>query len=323
MRLGVAAPFHLEATVRVLQRRPANLIDTWEQQRYRRVIRVDGRPLLIEVENRGSIDVPNMRLAVIPADDAGAVMTARQRREAMRLTRAILGLDVDASVAQRRAESDPGLRDTAHALRGMRPPHYPEIFETFASVIPFQQLSLEAGIAISTNLIRRFGQVLTFAGNRRVAFPSAAVIAGARTSSLVRCGLSRSKAHALRGAARRIAAGELTAETINSLPSSEALAQLLQLPGIGPWSAALILLRGFGRTDVFPPADSGAQNSLVALMHLRSRASLARVVERFAEYRGFLYFYGLGSRLLAAGLIHPAGKPRARGPLTQGAKFTH
>ena len=35
-RLVIQAPFHLEATVRVLQRRPANRVDVWDRNRYRR-----------------------------------------------------------------------------------------------------------------------------------------------------------------------------------------------------------------------------------------------------------------------------------------------
>lgn len=291
--------------MRVLQRRPTNLIDVWAQERYRRVIRIDGNPRLIAVENRGSIDAPDVRL-MVRAEDGGSPATARERREAARITSAILGLDVDASAPQRRAEVDPALRDTALALRGMRPPHYPDLFETFASVIPFQQLSLQAGMAAVAKLVHRFGHVVTFSGMRCFAFPLADSIAEAPASVLERCGMSRHKAHSLHSAARAIASGTLRAEALVQLPSSEALARLVELPGIGPWSAALILLRGFGRVDVFPQADSGAESSLIALMHLRSRASLARVIERFGEYRGFLYFYGLASRLLAAGLIHPA-----------------
>src|SRR5678816_3540319 len=37
-RLATLAPFHLEATVRVLQRRPGNLVDVWEHDRYLRVL---------------------------------------------------------------------------------------------------------------------------------------------------------------------------------------------------------------------------------------------------------------------------------------------
>ena len=55
------------------------------------------------------------------------------------------------------------------------------------------------------------------------------------------------------------------------------------------------------------------ESSLMALLYLRSRASLARVVGRFGDCRGYLYFYGLASRLLTVGRIHPA-PPSVRRP---------
>ena len=122
--------------------------------------------------------------------------------------------------------------------------------------------------------------------------------------------MSVRKCEALRRIAGTIATGSLTAEELRVLPSIDALERLMQLSGVGPWSAALILLRGLRRLDVFPQADTGAEGSLAKLLRLRSRASLYRIVESFGEYRGYLYFYGLASRLLAAELIHPA--PRRR-----------
>jgi DNA-3-methyladenine glycosylase II len=305
-RLAVAAPFNLEATVRVLQRRPTNLIDVWEHQRYRRTVRISGQ-LLIEVANRGTIDSPHLRLSILPRD-----ILSSERTEAARTTSEILGLGVDSSPCQRRAEASPTLRCTALALRGMRPPRYPDFFETFANVIPFQQLSLEAGMAAIKQLVQRFGDVLLLDGRRYPVFPSAEVIADSRTASLRRCGLSARKSLALRSIAKAIASGVLTAREIDRLSSSEALERLVQLPGIGAWSAALVLLRGFGRLDVFPEADTGVESSLTTLMRLRSRTSLGRVAARFGECRGYLYYYGLASRLLSAGLIHPAPAALAR-----------
>jgi len=293
--------------VRVLQRRPTNLIDVWEQQRYRRTVRIGGQLRLIEVENRGTIDSPDLRLSLLPRD-----ILSSKRSKAAQITSEILGLGVDASPCQRKAEASPALRPTALALRGLRPPRYPDFFETFANVIPFQQLSLEAGMAVIKQLIERFGDVLLLGGGRYPVFPTAEVIADSRTASLRRCGLSARKSLALRSIAKAIASGILSAREIERLSSSEALERLVQLPGIGAWSAALVLLRGFGRLDVFPEADTGVESSLTTLMRLRSRTSLGRVAARFGECRGYLYYYGLASRLLSAGLIHPAPPAPAR-----------
>jgi len=167
--------------------------------------------------------------------------------------------------------------------------------------------NLEATVRV---LQRRSCPVTSRRANERKAIWHSRVPRSA--ASLKRCGLSRKKSLALRSIAESIASGTLAAREIERLPSSEALQRLVQLPGIGAWSAALVLLRGFGRVDVFPQADTGAESSLTALMRLHSRTALARVAERFAECRGYLYYYGLASRLLSARLIHAAPRAPAR-----------
>ena len=119
------------------------------------------------------------------------------------IVRRILGLDVDPAPLRRRAEAEVRLAATALALRGMRPPRFAGLFEAFASVVPFQQLSLDAGIAIVGRLVERFGMALEHGDRTFHAFPEADVVAGARIDSIGRCGLSRSKAETLRRVAAR------------------------------------------------------------------------------------------------------------------------
>jgi DNA-3-methyladenine glycosylase II len=215
----------------------------------------------------------------------------------------VLGLDVDPAPLQRSVE-EAGLGTVALDLRGMRPPRFPDLFESFANVIPFQQLSLDSGAAIVRRLVERFGTPLEHAGRTRYAFPTASAIAGAALARLKACGLSRSKAEALRGIARSIATGALTAETLEVLSSAEAIAVLSDLPGIGAWSASVLLLRGLGRLDVFPPGDAGVARGLRELLRLRSQRSIDRLVRRLGDQRGYLYFCSLGGALLKKGLIH-------------------
>jgi DNA-3-methyladenine glycosylase II len=178
-------------------------------------------------------------------------------------------------------------------------------------VVPFQQLSLDAGTAIVNRLVERFGEHVLLDDRRFATFPTASSIAGARLPTLLKCGLSRSRAESLRQIAKAIDGGELTEGTIAQLSTRDALRTLMELPGIGPWSAAVVLLRGFGRLEVFPPGDAGAARGLNALLCLRTPTALDRVVEGFGDCRGYLYFCGLGGSLLAKGLIRAAPEPPA------------
>jgi len=298
--LATRAPFHLEATVRVLQRRPANAVDLWERGAYERVLTLSRGPVLIEVKSHGTVDDPDLRLS-IRAGDA----SARTRAEARASARRILGLDIDPAPLQRTVNAQRSIRTTCSDLRGMRPPRFSSLFETFASIVPFQQLSLDAGIAIVSKLVMRFGSRLEHDGRRFSVFPTAQRIANARVASLRSCGLSQQKAMTLIGLARLIETRELVEADLAAMSTSAALARLTALPGIGPWSAGLVLLRGLGRLDVFPPGDVGAARGLRALTGLKPRA-LAPFIEGFGEHRGYLYFCALGASLLSKGYIHPA-----------------
>lgn len=299
--LATRAPFHLEATVRVLQRRPTNLVDVWEDQHYLRVLDLPQGLALVRVVNEGTIDAPDVRFEVVKGETSADVL-----ERAEEILRRVLGLDLDPAPLSRLAEAERALAPTAVALRGMRPPRFEGLFETFANVIPFQQVSLDAGVALVRRLVERFGELLEHDGRRYYAFPRASVIAAARLDAIRRCGLSRKKAEALRHAARAIEAGEVSSEKLLAMSSEDAMRSLMELPGIGPWSAGLVLLRGLRRLDVFPSGDVGVVRGLTTLMQLRSERSLERVIRRFGDLRGYLYFCSLGGALLAKGLIHPA-----------------
>jgi 3-methyladenine DNA glycosylase/8-oxoguanine DNA glycosylase len=67
----------------------------------------------------------------------------------------------------------------------------------------------------------------------------------------------------------------------------------------------LILLRGLRRLDVFPAGDIGVIRGLTKLMRVEAGPALERVIKRFGDQRGYLYFCSLGSALAARGLIQP------------------
>jgi DNA-3-methyladenine glycosylase II len=300
-RLDTRAPFHLEATVRVLQRRPGNLVDVWSHDRYLRVFHTADNLVLVEVENRGTIGAPNVRWRVREGAPSSSTRAALART-----IRNILGLDVDPEPLRRLAEAEPRLRPTALALRGMRPPRFPELFEAFANVIPFQQLSLDAGVIIVGRLVERFGASLEYEGRRFYAFPTAGVVARAPLRALRACGLSLRKSESLRRIAGAIESGELSEAALSNLGTANGLAMLAELRGIGPWSAGLVLLRGLRRLDVFPTGDVGAERGLRTVLRKAARAPLNQIVARFGDYRGYLYFCALGGSLVGKGLIHAA-----------------
>ncbi|MPZ19914.1 MAG: DUF488 family protein [Luteitalea sp.] len=192
-QLATLAPFHLEATVRVLQRRPTNLVDVWHQRRYLRALTPADGLALVEVVNHGTIDDPNVRCNVLRGDCSSATRVSLGQT-----LRKVLGLDLNPEPLLRLVEADRRLRPIAVALRGMRPPRFAGLFEAFANVVPFQQVSLDAGVTIVRRLVERFGESLEHENHRWHAFPAARVVAEARLDAIRACGLSLRKAETIR-----------------------------------------------------------------------------------------------------------------------------
>lgn len=302
-RLNVEAPFHLEATVRVLQRRSWNPVDVWEHDSYLRLIHSRQGPALVKVWNARTLDDPDLKYSILTGRHSLAVHASVRAT----LTR-ILGLDASPLMLQRHPRDD-ALTSTVRSLRGMRPPRFPTLFESFASVIPFQQLSIDAGLSILGKLVDRLGEHLTYQGRRYCAFPKAAAVAEAPVEALQACGLSLKKVQTLQTIARAIESGSLAEHDLVRMESAEAIEHLARLPGVGPWTAGLVLLRGFGRMDVFPSGDSGAARALRKLIRIDESTSTEEAVAAFGPSRGYLYFCCLGASLIEKGLIRPAPAP--------------
>ena len=301
--IPVTPPFFLEATVRVLQRRPMNRVNRWEDGRYLRVLPAAEGLQLVAVENRGTVDAPDVRGLVF-----GGPISVTTREQLGATIQRLLGPVVDVAPFYRMARCDPRLQAATAALRGLKPPRFPTLFETIANVIPFQQVSLAAGDAVVGRLVERFGERLRLGDRVYDAFPRPERVAAVAVAALQDVGLSRAKAAALRDIAARIVAGELSEARLEALPSAAAMDILRALRGIGPWSAGLILLRGPRRMEIFPDGDVGAAKNLGRLLGAEDPArdgERQALVARMGDTRGYLYFYALGWRLMHEGLITP------------------
>ena len=297
-------PFRLTPTVRLLQRRPANRVNVLEDGRFYRVLHAADGPRLAVAEDVGSVDQPLVRVSI-----AGGGLDPAQAAKLRATLADMLGVAVDTAPFFKAAGEDPRLRTVATALRGLKPPRFETMFEAIVNSVVFQQITLAAAVTIAGRLAERYGQTVVLDGRRYYGSAEPAAVAAAPDEELRSLGLSARKAQVLRHLAALVLSGDLSFAALRSLPSDEAIRLLDALPGIGRWTAELILLRGLGRLDVFPSGDVGVRRGLARL--LGQEQPLSADEERplaalFGEQRGLLYFLSLGWRLLQEGLIEPA-----------------
>jgi DNA-3-methyladenine glycosylase II len=119
---------------------------------------------------------------------------------------------------------------------------------------------------------------------------------------------SRQKARALIELSNAVVEGELNLAGLALLDDEAAVARLLQLWGVGRWTAEYALLRGLGRLRVFPGDDVGARNNLQRWLRLKKTLDyegVRRTLIRWKPYAGLIYFHLLLDRLAEAGMISP------------------
>ncbi|MEO8137854.1 MAG: hypothetical protein ABI831_28240, partial [Betaproteobacteria bacterium] len=186
------------------------------------------------------------------------------------------------------------LAELARRCAGLRPQRFATLFEALANGICCQQLSLAAGLTRLGHLAERFGPRTP--DGLRAGSPEPTRLAQAPLSALRQAGLSARRAVELRDLARLPL--DLFERELTALPDEAARARLLELPGIGPWTADYVLLRGLGRLDIFPSGDVGAAHTLGRILgRVIEPRDAVRFAARFAPFRGMLYFSMLGHTL--------------------------
>ena len=150
-------------------------------------------------------------------------------------------------------------------------------YETLLRTIVGQQVSVAAAGAVWRRLEAELGTGCA---------PDALL---ARDFDTLRaCGLSRQKQGYARSLAELVVSGGID---LHNLPQDdeEAIAQLVQIKGIGRWSAEIYLLFAEARPDVWPAGDLAVQIEIGRILGLAERPSekMTRdVAERWRPHRG-------------------------------------
>ncbi len=213
------------------------------------------------------------------------VATGTAPVEAVRAqTARMLSLDADARGYEAVAARDPVVARVLATAPGLRPPLFHSPYEAAAwCVLSLRWNARQAG-AVRERLARAHGRELDVAGDRMAAFPTPEQLLAVGSFP----GIPEVKLERLHGVARAAANGELDAERLRHDDPGEAMAGLRRIPGIGPFSASLILIRGSGVCDVpveQEPRLAATVGRLYGLPGPASAADLARIAEGWRPFR--------------------------------------
>ena len=161
--------------------------------------------------------------------------------------------------------------------------NHPDGTELVTRAIIGQQVSVAGARTIAARLAQRIGKPLDApSGSITHRFPDASAIAAVFPEDFP---MPRRRGEALRTAAAAIADGDLVIDP--GVDRDGLRAQLVALPGVGPWTAEYVLMRAVGDPDAFMPTDLGVRHALAAAgLDSSPKAALARA-ERWRPWRAY------------------------------------
>lgn len=235
LQLQYRPPYDWDGVIDFFARHAIDGVENVSPDAYHRQVDCDGAPGHISVR-----PVPGkaaLTLALdLPRLDGIMPLVARVRR--------MFDLDANPAAIAGVLGRDAALAPLLARYPGVRSPVYASATEASIRAIVGQQVSIGAARTVCARLAAACGS--------GAGFPTASAIAGLEDSHFA---MPARRRDSLRRACQLLAPGE----------PRQLLDALGELPGIGPWTLAMVAMRGLGDPDVFPPKDLGLIRAWKAL----------------------------------------------------------
>jgi len=295
LRLPFVEPFDRAAVLAHLGPRVTPGVEALDGSTYRRTLVVCGNPGVVEVDLS---PVPGSHLVMrahLPAfdsiiDDVGRV-------------RSMFGLDDDASAAELHLGADALIGRLIRRRPGLRVVGGWDRFETAVRVIVGQQVSVAGATTITGRIVARHGMALpgSALGLHRL-FPTPDRLTTIDPEGV---GMPKARVATISAVASALIDGRLDLSGAGGLDNTRD--QLLDLPGIGPWTADLVMMRALRDPDAFPAGDLGIRRAVARLTGAESdpsEAEVRAVAEAWRPHRA------LAAQHLWASLHEPTPKEK-------------
>ncbi|HEU4811537.1 MAG TPA: AlkA N-terminal domain-containing protein [Nocardioides sp.] len=283
MRLAVRTPYAGRALLSFLAVRAIPGVEAAGDGWYARTLALPHGTGTVRVEIP---DVPEAgQTAFVKA--TFALEDLRDTAAAAERVRRLLDADCDPVAVAEAFAGDPVIGPLVRATPGLRVPGHVDGDEIAVRAILGQQVSVAGARTVAARLTQAHGRPLAPSPDGPVEtaglthlFPDAATLAGLDPEDLP---MPRSRGRALIALCAALAGGDLALD--RGPDRDDVRRALLQIPGVGPWTADYIALRALGHPDVFLPTDIGIRDALRGLGQDPARA--AELAEGWRPWRSY------------------------------------
>jgi AraC family transcriptional regulator of adaptative response / DNA-3-methyladenine glycosylase II len=284
LRLPTRAPFAFEG---VFGHLAASAVPGYEEVRggaYRRTLRLPWGNGIVSLA-----PAPDHVQCVLRLDDFRDLSTAIAR------CRRLLDLDADPEAVIDFLAADSDLAPLVSKHPGQRIPRTVDEHELAVRAVIGQQVSMKAARTHCARIVKAYGTPIAEpVGGLTHVFPSVDGLADLQPDALA---LPKSRQNSVIGLVRALSDGTVTLSP--GCDWDRARRQLLDLPGIGAWTAEVIAMRGLGDPDAFPVSDGGVRSAAKQLGLPTDNRTLSDHSTRWRPWRAY------ATQHLWASLDHP------------------
>jgi AraC family transcriptional regulator of adaptative response / DNA-3-methyladenine glycosylase II len=266
-RLAYRPPYDWEGLIGFLEGRAIPGVEEVTATAYRRTIIAHGHPGTLEVEPDGRRNFMLLKVS-LPDLDGAIGLVARVRR--------MFDCGADPDAIGSHLADDPALAPLVKRRPGLRLPSAWDPFEMAVRAILGQQISVAGATTIAGRLVEKLGTPLDApAGGLTHLFPAPATVAAADLGGL---GLTAKRVETVKTLAAAVASGRLELDAPRGV--EDFVSRMIEVPGIGPWTAHYVAMRALGEPDAFPASDLGLKHAMPAV-------DLAARAENWRPWRAY------------------------------------
>ena len=173
--------------------------------------------------------------------------------------------------------ADPVIGGLIDRIGPFEPWHEPDLWWSLVDAIASQQLSVKAAATI-------VGRIAALDQGAR---PGPEAILATPDEQLRACGLSAAKVRYVRDLAAKWLDGSLQPERWPALPDEELITELIQVKGVGRWTAEMLLMFSLRRPDVLPVDDLGIRNAVQRAYGFAERPAVPQLLAIGARWRPY------------------------------------
>jgi 3-methyladenine DNA glycosylase/8-oxoguanine DNA glycosylase len=293
------APYNFRQSLKSLRDSgAADLNDSFGEENnwIERPVQLNGRAFLLRLTDASpSPEAPALNLTLLADDKAEAAPGAAELEAATEWANRRFLLDVDMQAVRETLAVDQYGEELVVRYWPVRPANLPSAWEGLLKTVISNQIYPGLAVKLLRALLDFYGEAARFEGKEYRFYPTAERLAILLPEDLLDKRFSRQKARFVPGIAQAVMdePEKFSWERLRQIDSEEAIATLDELPGVGPWTAHYVAMRGLPHLDVF--VDEEGLRKTLATAHDRragiSSEEAAKLMKIYRPYRSFACYY--------------------------------